>query len=164
MWLPDCTFRRVHAVCCQKSWVESFLQHILSRHVDMFYSVTGLVCHYSQLRFKLRTQIILERIQVLQQHFQCHNQYYICRTVSVRKHTATLCTATSVLLLLGVLQCCDQHRVPGVPHHIPYRTGIRGTYQKYRTFIGICLFVTEIMWHLYRSKFCEPISTFLSHE
>jgi hypothetical protein len=55
---------------------------------------------------------------------QCHIQYYSRLTVSVCKHTAPLFAATSVLLLLGVLQCCDQHSVPGVPHHIPYRTGI----------------------------------------
>jgi len=57
------------------------------------------------------------------------SQYYSRLTVSVCKHTAPLCTATSVLLLLGVLQCCDQHSVPGVPHHISYRTRIRGTNQ-----------------------------------
>jgi len=65
-------------------------------------------------------------------HFQCHNKYYISRTVSVCKHTAALCTATSILLLLGVLQCCDQHSVPGVPHHVPYRNRISGTYQNPR--------------------------------
>jgi len=31
-----------------------------------------------------------------------------------------------------VLQCCDQHSVPGVPHHIPYRTRIGGTNQNKR--------------------------------
>ena len=111
------------------SKVESFLQHILCRHVGIFCFVTGLGCHYSQLHFKLRTQITLAQIQVLQQHFQCHSQYYSRLTVSVCKHTAALCTATSVLLLLGVVQCCDQHSVPGVPQHIPCRTWIRRTYK-----------------------------------
>jgi hypothetical protein len=98
----------------------------------MFCFVTGLCCHYSQLHLNLRTQITLARIQVLQQHFQCHSQYYSRLTVCVCKHTDELCTATSVLLQLGVLQCCDQHGVPGVPHHIPYRAWIRGTYQNSR--------------------------------
>jgi len=99
-----------------------FLQHILCRHVNIFCFVTVLCCHYSQLHFELQTQITLAPIQVLHQHLYCHIQYYIFRTVNVRKHTAALCTVTSVLLVLGVLQCCDQHSVPGVPHHIPYRT------------------------------------------
>jgi len=76
---------------------------------------------------------MLAQIQVLQQHFQCHSQYYSCLTVNVCKHTAALCTATSVLLLLGVRQCCDQQNVPGIPHHILYQTGIQGTYQKYKS-------------------------------
>jgi len=126
------TLRLVNPVCCKVSKVGSFLQHILRRYVDMFWSVTGLGSHYSQLHFKLNTQITLAPIHVLQQHFQCHSQYYSSLTVSVCKHTATFCTATSVLLLLGVLQCCDQHSVPGVPHHIPYRNGIRGTCQTCR--------------------------------
>jgi len=96
-----------------------------------------LGCHYSQPHFKLRAQITLAPIQVLQQHFQCHNQYYSRLTVSVCKHTAALCTATSILLLLGVLQCCDQHSVPGVPHNIPYRTRIPGTYQNSRANVKI---------------------------
>jgi len=83
--------------------VKSFLQHILYRHVDMFYFITGRGCHYSPLHFKIRTQITLAQIQVLQQHFQCHSQYYNRLTVSVCKHTAAFPTVTSVLLLLGVL-------------------------------------------------------------
>jgi len=33
---------------------------------------------------------------------------------------------------MDMLQCCDQHRVPDVPHHIPHRNWIRGTYQNRR--------------------------------
>jgi hypothetical protein len=44
--------------------------------------------------------------------------------MSVSVNTVALCTTTSVLLLLGVLQCCEQ-RVPGILHHISYRTGIQ---------------------------------------
>jgi len=50
-------------------------------------------------------------------------------TVGVCKHTASLCTATPALLLLGVVQCCDRHSHPGVPHHIPYLTRVRVTNQ-----------------------------------
>ena len=107
--------------CALKYQRRSRFFHIFfCRYVDMFCFVTGLGCHYSQVHFKLWTQITPERIQVLQQHFQCHSQYYSHFTVSVCKHTAALCTTTSVLLLLGVLQCCDQHSDPGVPHYIPF--------------------------------------------
>ena len=102
------TLRLLHHVCSKIWKVESFLQHILCRYVDMFCFVNGLGCHYSPLHFKLQTQITLASIQVLQQHFQCHNQYDSSLTLSVCKHTATLCTVTSLLLLLGVLQYCDQ--------------------------------------------------------
>ena len=121
------------AVAAGRLSIEEF---VARRHEDMFYFVTGLVCQYSPLHLKLRTLITLPRIQDLQQHFQCHNQYYSRLTVSVCKHTATLCTVTSVLLL-GVVQCSGQHCVPGVPHHIPYRTGIRGTYQNCGTNVKI---------------------------
>ena len=123
----------------------SFLKTIFFRSVKMNCFVTGLGCHYSPLHFKLRTQNTLARIQFLQQHFQCHNQYYSRLTVSVCKHTAPLCTPTSVLLLLGVLQCCDQNSVPVVPHQITYRTaGLRGTYQNCRTNVNIW---NEIRFH-----------------
>jgi hypothetical protein len=54
--------------------------HILCRHVVIFCFVTGLDCHYSPLHFKLLTQIILVQFHFLQQHFQCHIQYYSCLT------------------------------------------------------------------------------------
>ena len=56
----------------------------------------------------------------------------IAVSLSVSVNTATLCTTTSVLLLLGVLQCCYQHSVPSVPHHIPYWTRIWETNQNIR--------------------------------
>ena len=98
----------------------SRLFNIFSVDMRVCFFVSGLGCHYSQLHFNLQPQITLAHIQFLQQHFQCHIQYYSRLTVTVCKHTAALCTATSVLLLLGVLQCCDQHSVPGVPYHVPY--------------------------------------------
>jgi hypothetical protein len=87
--------------------------HILCRHVVIFCFDTGFGSHYSPLHFKLRTQITLARIQFLQLHFQYHIHYSIRLNVCVCKHTATLCTTTSLLLLLGVVQCCDQHSIPG---------------------------------------------------
>jgi len=75
----------------------------ICRHEVMFCFVTVLDCHYSKLHFKLRTQITLAWIQFLQQHFQCHNQYYSRLTVTVCKHTAVLWTSIHVFLLLGVL-------------------------------------------------------------
>jgi hypothetical protein len=131
--LPHYTFSMLHAVCCKIKKVQSLLRNNLYRRVDLVCFVTGIGCHYSPLHFKLRTQITLARIQVLQQHFQCHSQYYSRFTVSVCKHTITLYTATSALLLLDALQCCDQQSVPGVLHHISDRTGIKGTYQNCRT-------------------------------
>ena len=124
-------------MCSKITKMAPFLQHILCRHVNIFCFVTGLCCHYSQLHFELQTQITHAPIQVLHQHLYCHIQYYIFRTVNVCKLTAALCTATSVLLVLGVLQCCDQHSVPGVPHHIPYRTGVRRTNQNSRENVKI---------------------------
>jgi len=79
----------------------------------------------------------LARIQFLQHHFHCYNQYYSRLTVRVRKHTAPLCTVTSVLLLLGVLLCCHQHSDLGLPNKIPYRTGIQRTYQNCGTNVDI---------------------------
>jgi len=69
---------------------KSFLKIIFFRRVKMNCFVTGLGCHYSQLHFKLRKTITFVRIQVLQQHFQCHSQYYNRLTVSVCKHSPTL--------------------------------------------------------------------------
>jgi len=57
--------------------------------------------------------------------------------LSVSVNTATLCTATSFLLLLGVLLCCDQHSDSGLPNKIPYRTGIQRTYQNCGTNVDI---------------------------
>ena len=124
-------------MCCKISKVEPFLQHFLCVLVNTFCFVIGLGCHYSHLHFKIQTQNTLAINQVLQQHFQCHSQYYSRLTVSVCKHTAALCTATSVLLLLGVPQCCNQHSVPDLLHYIRYRTGILGTYHKYRSDVNI---------------------------
>ena len=56
----------------------------------------------------------------------------IAVSLSVSVNTAALFTPTSVLLLLGVLHFSDQHSVPGVRYHIPYRTGIRRTDQNNR--------------------------------
>jgi hypothetical protein len=61
--------------------------------------------------------------------FRFHNQYYSRLTVSVCKHTAPLSTATSVLLLLGVLHRCSHYNFAAVPNHIPSQTAIRGISQ-----------------------------------
>jgi len=64
--LPYSKVCLVHALFSKISTVESFLPHILCTPVDMFCFVTGLGCHYSQMHFKLLTQITLARIQFLQ--------------------------------------------------------------------------------------------------
>jgi len=79
----------------------------------------------------------LAQMQVIQQHLQFYNQSYSRLNVSVFKHPAALCASKSVLFLLGVLQCCDQHSVPVVLQHISYRTGILGKYQKCRTNVKV---------------------------
>jgi len=103
-----------HAVCSKISKGVQVFQHFSCRHVDMFCFVTGLGCHYSPLHIKLRTQTTLAQIQVLQQHFQCHNQYHSLLTVSVCKHTAVLLNTIHVLSLLAVLQRCNMNSFPGL--------------------------------------------------
>ena len=66
------------------------------------------------------------------------------------------------------------------PHTVCYSVAISTVFQAHITFLiepgyekpiknieyvlAFACFVNEIMWKLNRSKFCEPISTFLSHE
>jgi hypothetical protein len=138
----------VHVMFSKISKVETFLPHILCSPVDILCFVICLGCTYSPLHFQLRTQIELARFQFLQQHFQCHIQYYSHLTVSVCMHTTVLCTATCVLLLLGVLQCSDQHIVPGLPNHIPYQTGVHETYQNSRTNVKLRKGIWFVTWHV----------------
>jgi hypothetical protein len=90
----------------------------------MFGFVNGVGCHYSPLHFEVHTQITLARIQDLQQYFKYHNQYYSRLIISVCINTAAHSPSTRVLLLLGVLLCCHQHSVPGLPHLVPCRTRV----------------------------------------
>jgi len=57
--------------------------------------------------------------------------------LSVSVNTKPRCAPLRVLLLLGVLQCCDQHSDSGLPNKIPYRTRIQRTYQNCGTNVDI---------------------------
>jgi hypothetical protein len=120
----------VQAVCCKIQKMELLLQDIFCRHVDIFCFVIGLGCHYSPLHFILSpTQITLARTPVLRRYFKYRSQYYVRLTVCVCEQTVVVYARMCIILLLGVLHCCHQHSVPGVLHHIRYRTRLRGTNQ-----------------------------------